>query len=200
VEVWQSRGESARIVAKGRKSLNARSAQSEPSSGGTRGDWRFLFAEWNRRKEQAVGQAFEPDVRLMSLPYTGVFRMSSSPIELEAKPAPADGPRPSNPFHNPTYPVRDHLLESAELETALQSCDERIRLARQKLKSVENHPTQMIFVRLYHQMLGARDQLALSRRRLPLETGDLYREDKERFDQAVAALDRLGRSWEKAGG
>jgi len=68
------------------------------------------------------------------------------------------------------------------------------------LNSVLNHPKQAIFVRLYLQMLGARDQLAESARRMPLETGDLYHEDKERFEQARAALDRLGRSWDKAGG
>jgi len=95
--------------------------------------------------------------------------------------------------------VRDHLFESAELERALRSCDERIGSARDKLNSVVNHPKQAIFVRLYHQMLGARDQVAESRHRLPLETGDLYHEDKARFEQAVAALDRLWSSWEKTG-
>jgi len=92
------------------------------------------------------------------------------------------------------------LFESAELEKAVRSCDERIRSAREKLSSVGNHPKQATFVRLYHQMLGARDQVAESRRRMPLETGDLYHEDKERFEQAMAALDRLWRSWEQTGG
>ena len=55
-------------------------------------------------------------------------------------------------------------------------------------------------VRLYLQMLGARDQLAEAARRMPLETGDLYDEDKERFEQAVAALERVWQRWEKAGG
>jgi len=121
-------------------------------------------------------------------------------LDVVIGPAAADGPRADDPFHNPTYPVRDHLSESAELDKALRSCDERISSARQKLNSVVNHPKQAIFVRLYHQMLGAGDQIALSRRRLPLETGDLYDEDKERFRQAVAALDRLWSSWEKTGG
>jgi len=126
--------------------------------------------------------------------------VSSSSLDVLTRPASADGARPGNAFHNPTYPVRDHLVESAELEKALRSWDERIGLARQKLNSVVNHPKQAIFVRLYHQMLGSRDQLAESRRRMPLETGDLYHEDKERFEQAVAALDRLWSSWEKTGG
>ncbi len=125
--------------------------------------------------------------------------MSTSSLDVVAGPAPAAGPRPSDGYHNPSYPVRDHLFESAELEKALRSWDERIGSDRQKLNSVMNQPEQAIFVRLYHQMLGARDQLTESRRRLPLETGDLYHEDKERFEQAIAALDRLWSSWDKAG-
>ena len=54
--------------------------------------------------------------------------------------------------------------------------------------------------RLYFQMLGARDQVAEAVRRLPLETGDLYDEDKERYEEAVAAFERVCSSWEKAGG
>jgi len=126
--------------------------------------------------------------------------VSSSSHDVETKPAPGKGPHSSDPWHNPTYPARVHLLESTDLETAVRSCSERISSARQKLNSVLNHPKQAIFVRLYLQMLGARDQLAESARRMPLETGDLYHEDKERFEQARAALDRLGRSWDKAGG
>ena len=103
-------------------------------------------------------------------------------------------------FTTPPTPSRDHILERAELEKAVRSCTDRINSARQKLNSVVNHPKQASFVRLYLQMLGARDQLAESARRMPLETGDLYHEDKERFKQALAALDRLWQSWEKAGG
>ena len=35
---------------------------------------------------------------------------------------------------------------------------------------------------------------------IPLETGDLYHEDKERFEQALAAFDRILKRWVKAGG
>jgi len=49
-------------------------------------------------------------------------------------------------------------------------------------------------------MLGARDQVAESVRRIPLETGGLYHEDKERFEQALAAFDRVLQRWVKAGG
>jgi hypothetical protein len=50
-------------------------------------------------------------------------------------------------------------------------------------------------VRLYHQMLGACDQLAEGLRRLPLETGALYDEDCERLKSAEAALGRLFEQW-----
>jgi hypothetical protein len=126
--------------------------------------------------------------------------VSSSTADLKSEQAPADRPRPGEAFHNPTYPVRDHFQESAALEAALRSCDERVRSAQQKLSALGNHPNQAQFVRLYHQMLGARDQISEARRRLPLETGDLYHEDQERYKQAIAALDRLWRSWEKACG
>ncbi len=125
--------------------------------------------------------------------------MSSSSHDVETERTPATGLRHGDPFHNPTYPVRDHILECAELEKAVRSCTDRVNSARQKLNSVVNHPKQASFVRLYLQMLGARDQLAEAARRMPLETGDLYHEDKERFEQALAALDRLWQSWEKAG-
>ncbi len=70
----------------------------------------------------------------------------------------------------------------------------------QKLTALGNHPERPTFERLYHQLLGARDQVAESARRLPLETGDLYGEDKERFEQALAAFDRILKRWVKAGG
>jgi hypothetical protein len=44
-------------------------------------------------------------------------------------------------------------------------------------------------------MLGARDQVYETARRLPGETGDLYEEDRHRLEEAVAALDRVERAW-----
>ncbi len=49
---------------------------------------------------------------------------------------------------------------------------------------------------MFHQLQGARDQVAEGVRRLPLEAGELYHEDKERFEQAVAAFDRVWPKWE----
>jgi hypothetical protein len=126
--------------------------------------------------------------------------VSQSKFDSETSPAPADGQHRSDPFHNPSYPRRDHFLAKAKLEEAVRACEERIRSAGQTLSSAANDPRQATFVRLYHQMLAARDQAATSARRMPLETGDLYEHDKERFEQAMAALDRLWQSWEKARG
>src|SRR5262249_12202592 len=125
---------------------------------------------------------------------------SQSNFDTGTNPAPADGQHRSDPFHNPSYPLRDHFLAKAKLEEAVRSCDERIRAAGQKLSSAASEPNRAAYLRLYHQRLGARDQAATTARRMPLETGDLFEQDKERFEQAMAALDRLWQSWEKAGG
>ena len=65
-----------------------------------------------------------------------------------------------------------------------------------KLTALANHPGRASYERLFHQMLGARDQMAEAVRRMPLETGDLYEEDRERFEAAAAALGRLFQSWD----
>jgi hypothetical protein len=96
--------------------------------------------------------------------------------------------------------VRDHFHEAAELQKALASAEERLRLARQKLTALGSHPSQATLTLLYHQMQGARDQIAESTRRLPLEAGALYHDDRGKFVQAVAAFDRVWQRWEKAGG
>jgi hypothetical protein len=108
----------------------------------------------------------------------------------------ANQPPASNPYKSPTYPQRVHFHERAALEETLRSCDERIQAIRQKLDTLANHPRRADYERIYHQMVGARDQIAESVRRLPLETGALYHEDKERYDQAVAACERTFSRWE----
>jgi len=52
------------------------------------------------------------------------------------------------------------------------------------------------FERMLHQMQGAQDQIADAVRRLPMETNDLYEEDRHRLDEAVAALNRLFERWD----
>jgi hypothetical protein len=123
----------------------------------------------------------------------GIPAVSSTSIEVVAD-------KKLDPFHNPTYPQRVHILERPQLEQALRSCEDRILPVRQKLSALGNHPERPMYERLYHQLLGARDQVAESVRRIPLETGDLYHEDKERFEQALAAFDRLLKRWVQVGG
>ena len=104
--------------------------------------------------------------------------------------------QPGDPYKNPSYPQRVHLNERARWQGVLQSCEERVAAARQKLGVVGNGPERAVFHRLYAQMLGARDQVADAARRLPLETGDLYEEDRHRLEEAVAALDRVFQRWD----
>jgi exonuclease VII small subunit len=77
-----------------------------------------------------------------------------------------------------------------------QRCEERISTARQKMNVVGNSPNRPAFERLFAQMLGARDQVADTAQRLPMETGELYEEDRHRLEEAVAALDRVFQRWE----
>jgi hypothetical protein len=126
--------------------------------------------------------------------------MSESSLSLESRPAAATPTDAIDPNRNPTYPARVHINERAKLDDAMRDCDQRLSSALQKLKVLANHPQQALFVRLYQQMQGARDQAAEAVRRLPLEVGGLYHEDHERFEQAIQAIARLYRQWEKAGG
>ncbi len=104
--------------------------------------------------------------------------------------------QPADPYKNPSYPQRVHLRERSHWQGVLKSCEDRIATARQKLSRLGNGPHQAVFERLYAQMLGARDQVADAVRRLPMETGDLYEEDRHRAEEAVAALDRVFQRWE----
>ena len=108
-------------------------------------------------------------------------------------------PRPAVPFKSPTYPVRNHFAERAELEQRIRSIEERIQAARRQLDAQGIRPDRSGPERYYFQMLGARDQLAEAVRRLPLETGALYDEDKERYTEALAAFERAYRRWEGGG-
>ena len=121
--------------------------------------------------------------------------MSSSSLSLENGPERAAGSDKADPDRSPTYPQRVHLHERGQLEEALRSCDQRLSSALQKLNALANHAEKPRFARLYHQMQGARDQVAEAVRRLPLETGGLYHEDHERFQNAMGAMERIGRKW-----
>lgn len=105
-------------------------------------------------------------------------------------------PQPVDPLKNPSYPQRVHIHERAHWQEILRRCEQRIATARQELNGLGDGPNRAAFERLYAQMLGARDQVADAARRLPVETGDLYAEDKQRVHGAVAALERSLQRWE----
>jgi exonuclease VII small subunit len=120
--------------------------------------------------------------------------LSSSPILAGA--VVVSAVQPIDPWKNPSYPQRVHIHERAHWQGLLEQCEERIARARTKLNVVGNSPNRAAFERLFAQMLGARDQVADAARRLPMETGDLYEEDKHRLEAGVAALDRVLKKWE----
>jgi len=103
-----------------------------------------------------------------------------------------------DPFHNPSYPARTHYHEREKLEASLREADERVNAARHKLDTASSRPQKAALVRLYHQLMGARDQIAECARRIPLEAADLYTEDNERYLQAAAALERTWAKWQSA--
>ena len=130
---------------------------------------------------------------------SGVFRVTSSSLSGDTAAGPSRASSPADAYHNPSYPKRTHLHDRARLEEALRTADDRVNSAFQKLSALANDPRKADFVRLFHQMQGARDQIADAVRRMPLETGSLYHEDDERFQQAVEALDRTWQRWQVAG-
>jgi hypothetical protein len=120
----------------------------------------------------------------------------TSPVS-EAEGAPPAPSVPADPRKNPAYPQRVHIQERAHWQGVLRACEERIAPYLQKLSAiVPNSPDRPRFERLYAQMLGARDQVADAARRLPGEVGDLYKEDRHRLEEAVAALDRVIGKWD----
>jgi hypothetical protein len=104
-----------------------------------------------------------------------------------------------NPYRNPSYPPRVHFHERVAFQESLRSCEERLQKIRQKLDMLGNHPQKAAHEQVYFQMLGARDQVADTVRRMPLETGSLYDEDKERYEIALAAFDRVYLRWDAVG-
>jgi hypothetical protein len=97
---------------------------------------------------------------------------------------------------NPTYPTRNHFGEKLALEEKLRSWQQKIEAMAQKLAAIGTHANRSAYERLYHQMMGARDQMTEAVGRMPKETGDLYDEDHERLVNAEAALVRLMQRWE----
>jgi len=105
-------------------------------------------------------------------------------------------PATSDSCRNPSYPQRTHYAERPQLEETLRSWEQKISAVTGKLTALGNHPGRETYERLFHQMQGARDQMAEAVCRMPLEAGALYEEDHEHFEAAVAALGRLFQSWD----
>src|SRR4029077_18890862 len=96
----------------------------------------------------------------------GACRVTSLSRSAEAGTEPATDSRPADPYHNPSYPQRIHFHEVARLDAVLHSCEERVSEAFQKLGAVANDAQKPRFVRIYHQLQGARDQIAEAVRRM----------------------------------
>lgn len=121
---------------------------------------------------------------------------SSALVPRESKETAASSPAAANPVRNPSYPQRSHFGERPQLEETLRSWEQTFSSVAGKLTALGNHPGRATYERLFHQMQGARDQMAEAVRRMPLETGALYEEDRERFEAAAAALGRLFQTWD----
>jgi hypothetical protein len=176
--LWRSSGQPDRIVANEPHRLNASWTGPVLRTGLTRGLHSF--------------HAVTPSTG-------GARKVSTTTAISEATDHHPASPRPTVPFKSPTYPLRVHFAERAELEQRLHSIEERIQAARRKLDLLGSQPERAGLERLYFQMLGARDQVAEEVRRLPLETGELYDEDRERYEEALAAFERVYRRWESGG-
>jgi hypothetical protein len=127
---------------------------------------------------------------------SGVAIVSASSEIAATSSLPAESPRSTNPFKSPTYPPRIHFSDQQELEATLQSCDAKLLAVSQKLTVLGKNPKRAEYERAYFQLQGARDQVAECVRRLPLETGALYDEDRERLTEAVKAFTRVIKTWD----
>ena len=122
--------------------------------------------------------------------------MATETYEIENRKGVSHESKATEPYRNPSYPQRDHFADRARLEEALRTSEERVTGARKRLEASASLAENAEAVRLYHQLLGVRDQIAECMRRMPLEAGDLYAEDKENFERAIAALERVWQRWE----
>jgi hypothetical protein len=106
--------------------------------------------------------------------------------------------KPTDPRRSPSYPQRVHIRERAQWQNVLDRWDQRVETARATYAQRSGRSDGLELGRLFAQMLGARDQIADAVKRLPIEVGDLYEEDRHRLDEAVAALERLFARWDAA--
>jgi hypothetical protein len=127
----------------------------------------------------------------------GACTVTAETYEIENRRGALPESKAIEPYRNPSYPQRDHFSERARLLEALRTCEERVAEARRKLDADSRLASDAGAVRFYHQLLGVRDQVAECARRMPLEAGELYTEDKEILERAIAAGERVWQRWEK---
>ncbi len=121
------------------------------------------------------------------------------PVSQSDEPGHPSAPKVVDPKLNPSYPLRVHAGERAQWREKIRICDDKLAPFREKLAGLAPGPARAPFERHFAQMLGARDQVAEAVLRLPQETGDLYKEDKHRLEEALASLDRVIARWGAAG-
>jgi len=119
--------------------------------------------------------------------------MADVPILSEPSPLVRKGSEPLFPV-NPSYPHRVHVHKRKQLRALLDDWERRIAEVGATLDDSASEERR----RLYIQMLGARDQLTYVVERIPLEAGNIYKEDEELFAHALRALERLFREWERS--
>lgn len=124
--------------------------------------------------------------------------MSSSPAINPSHPQGSALAQPTTVrwFKNPSYPERTHYTDRGRLAASLKACDDKLAEVRKKLGLLENHARRPEYEILYHQLQGARDQLADAASRMPREAGELYHEDSERLEFAEQAFARLLKRWD----
>jgi hypothetical protein len=103
----------------------------------------------------------------------------------------------ADPRRNPSYPQRTHIRERAKWDDVMRSCDTKLSRALTELAAMPDGPARAEAQRLVAQIAGARDQVADMARRLPMEVGHPYDEDRERLEFAVEALERVLARWER---
>jgi len=100
-------------------------------------------------------------------------------------------PQPADARRSPSYPQRVHIRERAQWQATLAKCEETLAAARQKFADLGPGADREQSSLLLAQLAGARDQIADAVRRLPMEVGGLYEEDKHRVAEAEKAVERI---------
>ncbi len=99
---------------------------------------------------------------------------------------------------NPTYPKRNHTTEAARWMGLLTEWDFKIQALLNTIPAGKELGELGEKGRILAQMIGSRDQIRDSAKRLPREVTHLYHEDFERLEFAVKALSRLFQKYQSA--